>query len=64
MSHSTAERNHDKSARRRRTTAAVLVGAIALSSVGLAIGTAVADEGPAPVGASLTGTLDPGAPSE
>ncbi|MFD7294693.1 hypothetical protein ACFV9W_15525 [Streptomyces sp. NPDC059897] len=64
MSASTADRNHDKSARRRRTTAAVLVGALALSSVGLAVGTAVADPGPAPAGATLTGTLDPGAPSE
>ncbi|MGW2345344.1 hypothetical protein [Streptomyces sp. NPDC001661] len=64
MSHGTADRNHDKSARRRRTTAAVLVGALALSSVGLAVGTAVADPGPAPANATLTGTLDPGAPSE
>ncbi|MGD6745183.1 hypothetical protein ACOKM3_25525 [Streptomyces sp. BH106] len=64
MSTSNAGRNHDKSARRRRTTAAVLVGAIALSSVGLAVGTAVADPGPAPAGTTLTGTLDPGASSE
>lgn len=64
MSHSTAGRNPDKSARRRRTTAAVLVGALALSSVGLAVGTAVADPGPTPAGATLTGTLDPGTPSE
>ncbi|MFI5660699.1 hypothetical protein [Streptomyces sp. NPDC051684] len=64
MSASTADRHHDKSARRRRTTAAVLVGALALSSVGLAVGTAFADQGPAPAGTTLTGTSDPGTPSE
>ncbi|MET8470479.1 hypothetical protein ABZY90_09265 [Streptomyces sp. NPDC006422] len=64
MSHSTAGRHHDKSARRRRTTAAVLVGALALSSGGLAVGTAVADPGPAPAGTSLTGTVQPGNAAE
>ncbi|WP_306322358.1 MULTISPECIES: hypothetical protein [unclassified Streptomyces] len=62
MSHSDTDRASHKSARRRRTTAAVLVGALALSSIGLAVGTAVADPGLA--GTTLTGTLTPGTPAE
>ncbi|MGY0486265.1 hypothetical protein [Streptomyces sp. WG-D5] len=56
-------RTAGRSARRRRTTAAVLVGALALSSVGLAVGTAVAQPDPAPAGTTLTGTLEPGGPA-